>query len=76
MSKSVDIFGTRLKEARKAAGLTQQAAADAFGTTLRTYCRWEAGDTEPSLGLIVKIAATFDVTADYLLGLADEARAD
>lgn len=32
-----------LKAARAAAGMTQQAVADALGITLRYYCRMEAG---------------------------------
>lgn len=76
MSKTANIFGPRLKEARKAAGFTQQAAADAFGIQLRGYCRWEAGENEPSLVTLAAIARTFNVSVDYLLGLADEARAD
>lgn len=61
-------FSKRLKAARKAAGLTQQAAADAFGIQLRGYCRWEAGEREPSLAMLVDIADKLDVTTDYLLG--------
>lgn len=33
-----------LKAARVAAGMTQQAVADALGITLRYYCNLEAGD--------------------------------
>ena len=34
---------TRLKEARKAAGLNQQQAAAAFGVSIGTYRNWEQG---------------------------------
>lgn len=33
-----------LKAARAAAGMTQQAVADALGMSLRNYCKIEAGD--------------------------------
>ena len=34
-----------LAELRKAAGLTQQKAADALRVDIRTYRRWELGET-------------------------------
>lgn len=70
------IFAQRLKQARISAGFTQQAAADAFDISLRGYCRWESGQTEPSVGTIVNICTTLGVSADYLLGLAPEASSD
>ncbi len=33
-----------LKAARVAAGMTQQAVADALGMSLRNYCKVESGD--------------------------------
>lgn len=68
-------FSERLRSVRIASGLTQQAAADAFGISLRGYCRWEKGEREPQLTTLAAIANYYGVTADYLLGLSDEARA-
>lgn len=65
-------FSERLRFVRKARGLTQQSAANAFGISLRGYCRWEAGEREPSLTVFARIAKTLNVSADYLLGLTDE----
>lgn len=36
----------RLREARRAAGMTQQAVADELGIGLRSYQRLESGDVE------------------------------
>ena len=69
-------FTWNLREARMAAGLTQQAAADLFGITLRGYCRWEKGETEPPFSTLVLMSKTLNVSLDYLFGLSDEARAD
>lgn len=66
----------RLRRARKERGLTQQAAADAFEISLRGYCRWEAGEREPSLSALCAISARFGVTTDWLLGLSDVAPFD
>lgn len=65
-------FPSRLKAARIACGLTQQKAADSFSITLRGYCKWEAGQSEPSLSTVALIARTLGVSADWLLGLTDE----
>ena len=69
-------FTWNLREARIAAGLTQQAAADLFGIRLRGYCRWEKGETEPPFSTLVLMAQTLNVSLDYLFGLSGEARAD
>lgn len=68
-------FGDRLKGARLDAELTQQAVADELGLTIRTYQRYEAGITEPTLNHLVSLCITLDVSADYLLGLAGAERA-
>ena len=61
------MFKDRLKQARKSRNLTQQNLADALDITLRTYQRYESGDTEPSLVALSQIADILDVTTDYLL---------
>ena len=55
-------------------GITQQASADAIGSTLRTYQRYESDTTEPSLNDLSKLCVLFGVTSDYLLGLTDQRR--
>lgn len=56
--------------------MTQQAVADELGVIARSYQRYERGESEPSLFTLASLAVILDVTADYLLGLSDEARAD
>ena len=64
-------FGQRLKECRLDAGITQQQAADALNVTLRTYQRYESGDTEPTLYDLVSLCVVVGATSDKLLGLED-----
>lgn len=48
-----------LKEWRRGIGITQRKAADLFGIDQAALCRWEKGDTAPSLPFAMKI---LDVT--------------
>ncbi len=60
----------RLKELRKAKGLTQRDMARQFRLTDVGYGAWERGDTEPSIDNIMRLCEIFDCTADSLIGLA------
>jgi len=60
-------FSDRLKELRKAKGITQKQMAEKFDMTERNYQRLEATDT-PSNETLIKFADFFDVPTDYLLG--------
>ena len=64
-------FSLRLKELRSDERLTQKALAVALDTTDDCIFFWEKGRSEPSIDEIIKIAAFFDVTTDYLLGKTD-----
>jgi transcriptional regulator with XRE-family HTH domain len=61
------LLGDNIKAARKAAGLSQQAAASASGTGLAHYGRVERGEIDPQVGTLVRIAAGLGVSAAYLL---------
>ena len=64
---------TRLPEALKQirGSLSQAKFAAQFGVKQTTYCNWEKGYKEPSLGTLAGIAKHFGVTTDWLLGLTD-----
>lgn len=61
-----------LKRFRETAGLSQLTIAQKLGVQVPQYQRYEWGKTTPSADVIVKMATTFGVSADYLLGLSDE----
>lgn len=56
-------------ELRRAVGLTQKQVADELGIHSVTYLHYEKDQREPSLDTVVRIAAFYDVTTDYLLGV-------
>lgn len=65
-------FSERLKATRKAAGLSQEAAAQALDIRYSTYRRYEQGGTEPTVSDAARMADFFAVTLDFLAGRGDE----
>lgn len=59
-------FCTRLKEARKAAGLTQSQLADALGIAKSTLSGYENGSSEPSVAISARLMDALGVDANYL----------
>lgn len=64
----------RLKEIRKAKGISQLKLAMDLNTTQNTISRYETGDREPGIADLIKIADYFDVSLDYLLERTDDPR--
>ena len=61
----------KLKQLRELNHMTQRQAAEAIGCTQGNYSRYETGEREPSIELLVRMAAAFGVSVDYLIGNAD-----
>lgn len=67
-----NIFGTRLKEARKVRGLSQD--------DLRAKCKLDASaissleneNRRPSMPTLIKICDALNVSSDYMCGFTDE----
>ncbi|MBR0052293.1 MAG: helix-turn-helix transcriptional regulator [Bacteroidales bacterium] len=51
---------TVLKERRKKLKFTQQEVADAIGATVRTYQKWENGDTTPDGHYLLRLCQSGD----------------
>lgn len=62
------IKGDRLKELRKAKGLTQSELGDMLGVKKSVVCLYEKEKRNPSVESIIDLVQIFNVTADYLLG--------
>lgn len=58
----------RMKDARLAAGISQEEAGRRLKTTLRTYARWERGETMGFMGHLKEIAKALETTPEALLG--------
>ena len=62
----------RLREARRAVGLTQQQVAERLGSSRRAVVEWEGGQRRPHVAL-PKLAELYGVSTSYLLDGAEPA---
>lgn len=67
----MSVFSERLIELRKTRALSQTDAAKEFGVVVRAYQRYEYGEREPQLSVLVRIADFYDVSLDYLAGRSE-----
>lgn len=58
----------RLKEARRAKGMTQKEVATIIGVTQNGLSNWETGRNRVDLVTLQRLAELYGVTTDYLLG--------
>ena len=61
----------KIRELRKAKGISQIKMAMDLNTNQNTISRYETGEREPSINDLIKIADYFNVSVDYLLGRTD-----
>ncbi len=59
-------MNTRIKQARKALGLTQEEFAKRLGTVQNTITGYETGRREPSNVVISSICREFDINENWL----------
>jgi len=64
-------FGSRLRDCRKAKGLSQSELARILNTNHSVIGKYERDDVKPSIDVVKKLAAMLDTTAAYLMGEAD-----
>lgn len=63
-------LGARVRELRRAAGMTQERLADLMGVSYQAVSKWENGATLPDVTLIAPLARVFGVSTDALLGFS------
>ena len=64
-------FGSRLLEARKRRGLSQEDLAQFLGTKGPAIGRYERDEMKPSIEVAAKMADYLEVSLDYLVGKTD-----
>ena len=64
----------RIRDMREDRDLTQQKVAEYLQCDQSLYSKYERGEREVPLHIIVKLALFYDTSVDYLLGLTNESR--
>ena len=65
-------MNTRLRELRLEKGLRQKDVAEKIGVCTASYGFYENWVNKPDPETLVKLAALYDVSIDYLLGITDD----
>ena len=61
----------RLKELRISAGISQQQLATHLGVSQQSVNKYENHNIEPDISVLIKMAALFNSSVDYLVGYSD-----
>lgn len=64
-------FSERIVAIKKEKKILQKDIAAAIGITVRNYQRYEKGEQQPTLPVLIALADYFDVSLDYLCGRSD-----
>ena len=62
-------LGNTLAQLRKQKKLSQRNFAEAIGVSNGAVAMWETNKRQPDLEMLKKIAAFYDVSSDYILGI-------
>lgn len=64
-------IGEKVKEIRLENGLSQSKFGEMLHVSQDTVSLWEKGKALPNTEYVILICKTFDISADYLLGLKE-----
>ncbi len=64
-------FNERLKDLRIESAMSRAELAEKLNVSIRLIAYWEGGQRECDFDTLLKIADTFSVSVDYLLGKTD-----
>lgn len=65
------MIGDKIAEQRKKLGLNQEELAKALDISQKSISKYERGDRRPSYEVLLAMASLFNVSVDYLLGMAE-----
>ena len=68
------MIGTRIKQLRLAASMTQEQLAQRLGVSAQAVSKWESGVNMPDILLLPELSVIFGVSIDELFDLTDEKR--
>ncbi|WP_339289177.1 helix-turn-helix transcriptional regulator [Paenibacillus sp. FSL E2-0201] len=67
------LISERIKKLRVQNGFTQSQLGDAIGVSKVSVSGYESGKRVPDLSTLIRLADTFEVSVDFLLGREDKA---
>lgn len=67
----MEILAKRLKWLREKKRLAQKEVAAEIDLTLNAYQKYESGERDPKLEVLIKLSKLFNVSTDFMLGLSD-----
>ena len=70
------VLGKNIRDLRTACGWNQVELAKRLNVTKQTVSNWENENILPSVETLIRLAKTFNVSTDYLLGLDAVPRLD
>jgi len=68
------MIGTKIKQLRLAASMTQEQLAQKLGVSAQAVSKWESGTNMPDILLLPELSVIFGVSIDDLFDLTDEKR--
>lgn len=65
-------WNKRIKDLREDNDLTRAQLAKKLDISERTLSRYENGEYEPTIGILIKLSLMFNVSIDYIAGIKDD----
>ena len=66
-TKKEETLNERIKKLRKKKGMTQLELAEKVHVTDKAVSKWETGEGNPEITILIELAKIFEVSLDYLL---------
>lgn len=66
------MYFQRIYDLRCDSDMTQQQVADYLVCNRQVYARYERGQREIPVSMVIKLAALYKTSTDYILGLTDK----
>ena len=64
---TVEVILLNLKKVRLDKNMTQKDVADRLGCTPNIYSRYETGERQPSIDILIRLSQIFEKSIDYLV---------
>ena len=65
-------WNKRIRDLREDHDMKKFELAEKLDISERTLTRYESGECEPTVSVLIKISLLFDVSVDYILGIKDD----